>query len=210
MRIQTVSTFYGALTLAVLAPMANLVSITPAMADVNVGPLSCVPKIPSTTTTELLYHEHYLINPPAATSNRTVVCNIPFDSATLPSTFYVGAFGLNNEGAANRTSTCWAHVVDLRNQHVPTVFRGDEFLDNPGQDMSFTRVMQTKTRVDYLWSAWSTLSLATVTAGMADPPPTPVDPAGVRSPNHWTISVSCVLKPGQALNMVSLFPTRIP
>jgi len=209
MRIATVSHFSGALMLAILAPTVNVVSVMPAMADVNVGPLACVPTVPSTTTA-LSWHEHYLINPPTATANRYVVCNIPFDTATLPSTFYVGAFGLNNEGSATRTSTCWANIIDLRNQNVPTTFADEEFLLNPGQDMSYTKVMTTKTRVDYLWSAWASLTVAGVTAGMADPPATPIDPAGVRSQNHWTVSVKCLLKPGQALNMVSLFPTRIP
>ena len=212
MRIATVSHFSGAIALAVLAPMVNVISVTPAMADVNVGPLACVPTVPSTTTA-LAWHEHYLINPPTATADRTVVCNIPFDTATLPpspATFYIGAFGLNSEGSAARTSTCWANVIDLRNQNVPMTFAGDPFLNNPGQDMSFTRIMTTRLRADYLWSAWVALTVPVVSAGMADPVATPIDPAGVRSQNHWTISVKCILKPGQALNMVSLFPTRIP
>lgn len=209
MRIASLSHFSGALTLAVLAPMVNMASVTPALADVNVGPLACVPTVPSTSTS-LSWHEHYLINPPTATANRYVVCNIPFDTATLPNTFYVGAFGLNNEGSATRTSTCWANVVDLRNQNVPTTFSGEEFLLNIGQDMSYNKLMSTKQRADYLWSAWAVFTKAAVVAGMADPVNTPIDPAGVMNEKHWTITVKCLLKPGQALNMVSLFPTQIP
>jgi len=211
MRVATVSHFSGALTLAIFASTANMVSVMPVMADVNIGALTCQPTAASTAG-NMIWHQHYLINPPGADSTtRWVMCNIPFDHATLPSTFYVGAFGLNNEGAANLVSTCYVNVVDLRNGHVPTAFSGEPFLNNPGQDMSYTKIMTTKPRVDYLWSAWATMTIAGVRAGMMDPPPTPIDSTGTNSnQRHWTINVNCQLKPGQALSMVSLFPTTIP
>lgn len=210
MRITSLSHVSGALALTVLAPIVTLAPVTVARADVNVGPLACMPTAKDSAASTLVYHEHYLINPPTATQNRKVVCNIPFDSNTLPATFQVGAFGLNEEGAISKTMVCYANVIDMRNQHVPTTFAGEPFLDNPGQDMAYTKIMSTKTKVDYLWSSWATLTRAGVMAGMMDPPATPIDPVGNRDPKHWTISVNCTLKPGQALNMVSLFPTTIP
>jgi hypothetical protein len=206
----TVSRFTRILTLAPLALGANLVAVGPGTADVNVGPLSCVPTVPSTTAAELLYHEHYLINSPASTANRYVVCNIPFDSETLPTTFKVGAFGLNSEGSADSTSLCYANVVDLRNQHAPTALRGRAFLDNPGQDLTYTMIMTTRGRTNYLWSAWAELDASVVAAGMSQPPETPIGPAGIHGPAYWTITVKCRLRPGQALNMVKVFPTNWP
>lgn len=208
MNVTIASRFSGAVAIAVMASAANLGSVTSALADVNVGALACQPTAVNTAGS-LLWHQHYLVNPLGGTT-RTVVCNIPYDTATMPQTFSVGAFGLNSEASATLVTTCVANVVDLRNQHVPTLSGGEPFLDNPGQDMSYSKIMSTKTRVDYLWSAWATMTVPGVAAAMMDPPPTPIDKIGTARPEFWTITVNCQLKPGQALNMVSLFPTVIP
>ncbi|WP_295583900.1 hypothetical protein [uncultured Lamprocystis sp.] len=193
----------------VLASAANLSAVLPVAADINIGALACQ-AMSSTSDTNLLWSAHYLINPATSSGNRSVVCNIPFESASLPETFYVGAFGLNDEMHPNLTTTCNANVVDLRNQNVPNTFGGVQFLDNPGQDMSYTKIMSTKSKVDYLWSAWATFTRTAVIAAMMDPPGTPVSPDADEGTAFWTISINCTLKPGQALNMVSLWPTWTP
>lgn len=62
----------------------------------------------------------------------------------------------------------------------------------------------------YLWSAWATMTKAQVIGLMQEPSSTPIDPTGTNDGTHWTIAVNCSLKPGQALSMVSLFPTVFP
>lgn len=209
MCIATSSPVSRTLTLVLLAFMGNLAAVRPGAADVNVGPLTCAPTVASAANA-LAWHEHYLINPPTATANRYVVCNIPFDSMTLPNTFSVGAFGLNNEGAATLVSTCWVNVVDLRNQHAPTTFSGQPFLSNPGQSLSYTKLMNTRSKAGYLWSAWAQLTVSAVADEMSEPIWTPIDPLSTFGPAYWTITVKCQLKPGQALTMVKVFPTAWP
>lgn len=150
MRIQTLSHCSGAFALAALSATVNMASIMPAVADVNVGALTCQPTAASQAAGgAMVWHQHYLINPPTATATKVVVCNIPYDAATLPEQFSIGAFGINSESSATLVSACTANVVDLRNQNVPNVFGGEAFLDNPGQDMSFAKIMKTQTRTDY-------------------------------------------------------------
>lgn len=211
MPLATLSHLSRALALAAISATANMVSVMPVLADVNVGALSCQPTVASAAAGgSLVWHQHYLINPPTATATKVVVCNIPYPTATLPETFSIGAFGLNSEGAATLISTCYANVVDLRNMHVPDVFDGEAFLNSPGQDMSYAKIMKTQTKTNYLWSAWATIKFSEVIGAMGNPPQTPIDPTGTDGPAYWAITVNCQLKPGQALSMVSLFPTAFP
>lgn len=206
MNAKTISRFSASAAIAIMASAVNLSTVTPVVADINVGALSCQPTY--NTEPGLLWHQHYVINPPTAAAERWVVCNIPFEADVLPEHFFIGAFGLNDEGHSNVTSLCYANVVDIRNQNVPTKFGPTVFLDNPGQDMSYTKIMQTKTKVDYLWSSWVSMSKSAVISGMMSPPPTPINQAGAEGSAFWTITINCKLKPGQALNMVSLWPTN--
>jgi hypothetical protein len=177
------------------------------VADVNIGALACQPPYLAQAQ-NLRWHEHYVVNPlnaPMGGSPVTtwVVCPIAFDSNDLPQQFQIGAFG--NATVPGTNALCYANVVDLRNQHIPD----GNFLNNPGQNMTFQRIMATKNPANTLWSAWLTVTQDQIKAAMMDPPPTPVDPTGSEGPPFWTITVNCELKPGQALNMVSLWLTHV-
>jgi hypothetical protein len=191
----------GSMVTAGVALLANLTAVMPATADVNIGALACQPPFLDQAQ-NIRWHEHYLINPRGSTET-WVVCPIAFDTTMLPDSFNVGAFG-------NLTSTggtlCYANVVDLRNQNIP-VFN---FLDNPGQNMVFSTIMQSQNPSNTLWSSWVTLTKDQVVAAMMNPPSTPVSPGGSVGQAYWTITVNCRLSPGQALNMVSLWPTIAP
>jgi hypothetical protein len=196
--------FAGSAVAAAIVCAANLVAVAPATADINIGALACQPPFLDQAA-QLRWHEHYLINPLEAGSVATwVVCPIAFDSNDLiPNSIRIGAFG-NTTPGGNPLTLCYANVVDIRNQNIPTF----GFLVNPGQDMRVTKRMQSQTPAGTLWSAWADFTVANIVANMDSPPPTPVADGGVQGPAFWTITVNCELKPGQALNMVSLWPTK--
>jgi hypothetical protein len=177
----------------------NLMSAAPAIADVNIGALACQPPYLAQAQ-NLRWHEHYVVNPTGSITT-WVVCPIAFDTIKLPATFNVGAFG--NSVIPGTNALCYANVVDIRNQHIPT----EGFLDNPGQDMTYTKIMATKNPANTLWSSWLTVTQAEIAAVMMDPPVTPIDPTATEGPAYWTITINCRLQAGQALNMVSLWPT---
>jgi hypothetical protein len=179
----------------------NFGASVPASADVNIGALACQPPFLDQAE-RLRWHEFYLINP-LGSLDTWVVCPIAFDTIKLPNSFNIGAFG--NATVPGTNALCYANIVDLRNQHIPTF----NFLDNPGQQMTFQRIMSTKNPANTLWSSWlsTTVDQVVNSATMMDPPPTPIDPTGTEGPAYWTITVNCLLKPGQAINMVSLWPT---
>lgn len=187
---------------AAIAGVSSLVSVAPVTADINIGALACQPPFLAQAA-NLRWHEHYLINPNVPSSVDTwVVCNIAFDSSRVPETFYVGAFG--NAIVPGTNALCYAQIVDIRNQHIP---EGD-FLPNKGQEMIFTKVMSTQNPANTLWSSWAKLTQTQVKAAMMDPVPSPVDPSATKDVKYWSIALSCMLKPGQALNTVSLWPTQ--
>jgi hypothetical protein len=191
--------FPEATVAAAVVVAANLAAVVPAVADVNIGALACQAPFLSQAQ-NIRWHEHYMINP--VTSETTwVVCPIAFETKDLPDTFYVGAFG--NATVPGSNALCFANVVDLRNQNIPTF----GFLDNPGQDMIFQTIMSTQNPANTLWSSWATLTKAGINAAMMNPPATPIEPGGGKGPAYWTITINCRLSPGQALNMVSLWPT---
>jgi hypothetical protein len=182
----------------------------PAGADVQIGALACQPPYLAQAQ-NLRWHEHYLINPTTAPMGGVpqatwVVCPIAFESNDLPANevFQVGAFGNFTQSGPGSLTNCVANVVDLRNQNIPE----GGFLVNPGQNMIFTKQMSSQTPIGTLWSAWATITFAEIKNRMMSPPSTPVNPAGAEDPAFWTITVNCELKPGQALNMVSLWPTK--
>jgi hypothetical protein len=190
-----------AATSAVAVLAANILSVSPATADVQIGALACQPPYLAQAG-NLRWHEHYLINPKDSMTT-WVVCPIAFDGATIPFQFQIGAFG--NTTNFGSQPNCIANVIDLRNQHIPT----NNFLDNPGQKMIAQFRMATKNPANTLWSAWATITQDMVRAQMDSPPPTPVNPGADESwPDMWTITVHCQLKPGDALNVVSLWPTN--
>ena len=177
----------------------NLTAVTPALADINIGALAC--QAPYLDQAEgLRWHEHYVINPTNGVTT-WVVCPIAFETQQLPNQFQVGAFG--NSTVPGTNALCYANIVDLRNQHIPTF----NFLNNPGQDMTGQWLMSTKNPANTLWSSWVTLTQAAVNVSHMPPPQTPVDPTQTQGPAYWSMTINCQLKPGQALNMVSLWPT---
>jgi hypothetical protein len=177
----------------------NLTAVAPAVADINIGALAC--QAPYLDQAEgLRWHEHYVINPTNGVTT-WVVCPIAFETQQLPNQFQVGAFG--NSTIPGTNALCYANIVDLRNQHIPTF----NFLNNPGQDMTGQWLMSTKNPSNTLWSSWVTLTQAAVNASHMPPPQTPVDPTQSQGPAYWSMTINCQLKPGQALNMVSLWPT---
>lgn len=191
-----------------IACVTGFVGVMPAAADVNIGALACQPPYLSQAQ-NLRWHEHYLINPTTTPMGGVaqatwVVCPIAFEHNDLPAdgVFQVGAFGNTQPGASPLTN-CIANVVDLRNQNISD----GGFLVNPGQDMIFSKQMESKNPSNTLWSSWATITFAEVDRGMMSPPSTPINLAGGRGPAFWTITINCELKPGQALNMVSLWPT---
>jgi hypothetical protein len=202
MNAYTPRQFAGSAVAAAIVCAANLVAVAPVTADINIGALACQPPFLDQAA-QLRWHEHYLINPLEAGSVPTwVVCPVAFDHNDLLPTFRVGAFG-NTTFGANASTLCYANVIDLRNQNIPTF----GFLVNPGQDMRVTRRMQSQNPANTLWSAWADLNVNNIIANMDSPPETPVAGGGVQGAAFWTITVNCELKPGQALNMVSLWPT---
>ena len=177
----------------------NLTAVAPAVADINIGALAC--QAPYLDQAEgLRWHEHYVINPGNGVTT-WVVCPIAFETQQLPNQFQVGAFG--NSTIPGTNALCYANIVDLRNQHIPT----GNFLNNPGQDMTGQWLMSTKNPANTLWSSWVTLTQAAVNGAHMPPPQTPVDPTQTQGPAYWSMTINCQLKPGQALNMVSLWPT---
>ena len=177
----------------------NLTAVAPAVADINIGALAC--QAPYLDQAEgLRWHEHYVINPTNGVTT-WVVCPIAFETQQLPNQFQVGAFG--NSTIPGTNALCYANIVDLRNQHIPTF----NFLNNPGQDMTGQWLMSTKNPANTLWSSWVTLTQAAVNGAHMPPPQTPVDPTQTQGPAFWSMTINCQLKPGQALNMVSLWPT---
>jgi hypothetical protein len=177
----------------------NLTAVAPAVADINIGALAC--QAPYLDQAEgLRWHEHYVINPTNGVTT-WVVCPIAFETQQLPNQFQVGAFG--NSTVPGTNALCYANIVDLRNQHIPTF----SFLNNPGQDMTGQWLMSTKNPSNTLWSSWVTLTQAVVNGSHMPPPQTPVDPTQSQGPAYWSMTINCQLKPGQALNMVSLWPT---
>ena len=177
----------------------NLTAVAPAVADINIGALAC--QAPYLDQAEgLRWHEHYVINPTNGVTT-WVVCPIAFETQQLPNQFQVGAFG--NSTIPGTNALCYANIVDLRNQHIPTF----NFLNNPGQDMTGQWLMSTKNPSNTLWSSWVTLTQAAVNGSHMPPPQTPVDPTQSQGPAYWSMTINCQLKPGQALNMVSLWPT---
>mgnify|MGYP003572957059 CR=1 FL=1 len=177
----------------------NLTAVAPAVADINIGALAC--QAPYLDQAEgLRWHEHYVINPTNGVTT-WVVCPIAFETQQLPNQFQVGAFG--NSTIPGTNALCYANIVDLRNQHIPT----GSFLNNPGQDMTGQWLMSTKNPSNTLWSSWVTLTQAAVNGAHMPPPQTPVDPTQTQGPAYWSMTINCQLKPGQALNMVSLWPT---
>jgi hypothetical protein len=199
MNIRALRVFSGSAGAAIMACLAGLGSVAPAVADVNIGALACQPPFLDQAAA-IRWHEHYLINPKGSRTT-WVVCPIAFETASLPDRFTVGAFGNYNIPGIN--VQCYLNVVDIRNQNIPTL----NFLNNPGQDMTYRRIMETQNPANTLWSAWTTVSLGEVAAAMMRPQWTPIDPSQSRGPAYWTITVNCELQPGSALNMVSLWPT---
>jgi hypothetical protein len=178
----------------------NLTAVAPAVADINIGALDC--QAPYLDQAEgLRWHEHYVINPENGVTT-WVVCPIAFETNDLPNQFQIGAFG-NTVPGANGLNACYANIIDLRNQHIPT----NNFLNNPGQRMTFQTIMNTQNPSNTLWSSWVTLTQGQINGGHMPPPSTPVDPTQSQGPAFWTITINCQLKAGQALNMVSLWPT---
>jgi hypothetical protein len=191
--------FPEATVAAAVVVAANLVAVVPAVADINVGALACQAPFLGQAQ-NIRWHEHYMINPPASETT-WVVCPIAFETKDLPERFFVGAFGNATVGG---NALCYANVIDLRNQNIPTF----NFLDNPGQDMVFQTIMSTQNPSNTLWSSWAELTRDQINAAMMSPPSTPIEPGGgVKGPAYWTITINCRLNPGQALNMVSLWPT---
>lgn len=190
--------YIAASAVAVLA--ANILSVAPVAADVQVGALACqAPYLAQANN--LRWHEHYLVNPKDSTTT-WVVCPIAFDGTTIPNEFQIGAFGNTTNFGAQ--PSCFANIIDLRNQDIPT----DNFLPNSGQRMIAQFRMQTKQPSNTLWSSWITITQAEVQAQMDQAPFTPINPNGDPTwPDMWSITVNCQLRPGEALNVVSLWPT---
>lgn len=193
------SVFHTAV-LSAVAFAANIAGIPSAMSDVNVGALACQPPFLDQAAS-VRWHEHYLIAPTTGSQQVWVVCPISFETKDLPDQFFIGAFG--NSVNAGTSALCYANVVDIRNQHIPVL----NFLDNPGQNMVFSTIMQTQNPANTLWSSWVMLSKDQIIARMMDPPSTPISQGQSVGSAYWTITVNCRLNPGQAINMVSLFPT---
>lgn len=151
MNAKTLRGFGGMAVGAAMLGAASFTVVTPAVADYNIGALAC--QAPYLDQAEFLrWHEHYVINP-VGSQTTWVVCPIAYDSIKLPQQFQVGAFG--NSTVPGTNALCYANVIDLRNQHIPTF----DFLNNPGQNMTFQRIMSTQNPSNTLWSSWLTTSV---------------------------------------------------
>jgi hypothetical protein len=211
MRTQSFFRLAGTFATAVVAWFGSAGGVVSTVsADVNIGALACQPPFQEQAGI-IRWHEHYLINPKGS-FDAWVVCPIAFETVNLPDPFNVGAFG-NIKPPKSEFHVCYLNVVDLRNQHIPLPVAIDAqnpaageapFLQNPGQDMSFTRQLENPNDVGTLWAAWTLVNFSQVNAAMSTPPQIPGLATG-KGPAFWTITVNCYLPDGYALNMVSIF-----
>jgi len=178
-----------ALTTLAAALMLTAGSFLPTaapLADVNVSGLAC--QAPFLDQAQRLrWHEHYLLNP--INSQPTwVVCPIPHETDILGATFGVWASGVKMAGVT-AFPICVFNVVSLFNENIPGV------VDRPGRNWKFVAAMPELASSTQLWGFQIITTRAAVVAAVGD---------GTNIGNY-TFSVNCLLPPGYALQMVSLF-----
>lgn len=171
---------------AVILPLAFICPANSVLADLNVPGLACqAPYLDQAFP--MRWHEHYIYNPE---SNRGtwVVCPVAFETAELPNPFWVSVFGVFTQGARG-FPVCYMNVVSLRNQHLNGI------LENPGQKHIYTIQLTNETPSGQQWAAHGQVNFNSVVSGLnngGDPP-------------YWTITVNCMMPPGHAIGMVSLY-----
>ncbi len=179
---------------AVLPTLAAVVTLsigvlfpgTPVRADVNVSGLSC--QAPFLNQAQRLrWHEHYLLNP-IDSQPTWVVCAIPHETDILPQTFGVWASGVKM-GGVTTFPTCVFNVVSLFNENIPGV------VDRPGRNWKFVAGMPELASSTQLWGFRIVTTRQAVINAVGDN----------TAIANYTFSVNCLLPPGYALQMVSLF-----
>jgi hypothetical protein len=94
--------------------------------DVNIAPASCQAPFLNQAF-PMRWHENYIMNPTSNPTATWVICPIPFDNDTLPSTFGIAVAGGIMGGASSDLPTCFVTAQNGFNLSQPPYISGPSF-----------------------------------------------------------------------------------